>query len=129
MSTCGQLDKPTRNSLLAATLNEEQARALYQQGEEAVVFALLELAKRLAEVQAKADPSISPSTPSGMVPTYQKPASRPGKKKRGAKKGHPGSRRQVPERIDWQAKHRANLGACKDFCVTLALARCLLCVC
>jgi transposase len=107
MSTCTELDKSTRNALLAATLTEQQARALYQQGEEAVVFALLELTKRLAEAQGKSDPSITPSTPSGMVPVYEKPAKSKRGKKPGAKKGHPGSRRGVPERINWQAEHRA----------------------
>jgi transposase len=112
MSTCGQLDKPTRNALLAATLTEEQAASIYDQGKEAVVFALLELIKRLAEAHGKADPSVTPSTPSGMIPIYQKPAAGPGKKKRGAKKGHPGSRRRAPERIDWQVEHRAD--CCPD---------------
>lgn len=92
-------------TLRQATLTEEQARALYCQGEEAVVFALLELTKQLAEARS---PSVRPSTPSGMVPVYQKPAASSRKKKRGAKKGHPGSRRQVPERIDWQVAHRAD---------------------
>ncbi len=37
---------------LGATLTEEQARQIFSQGEESVVFALLELAKRLAEQKA-----------------------------------------------------------------------------
>ena len=52
-------------ALHQASLTEEQARELYQQGEEAVVFALLELTKQLAEARS---PSVTPSTPSGMVP-------------------------------------------------------------
>jgi transposase len=96
-------------ALQRASLTEEQARALYQQGEEAVVFALLELTKQLAEARS---PSVTPSTPSGMVPVYQKPANNKRGKKPGAKKGHPGSRRQVPERIDRQAEHRAK--CCPD---------------
>jgi transposase len=96
-------------ALQLATLSEEQARALFRQGEEAVVFALLELTKQLAEARS---PSVMPSTPSGMVPVYQKPAVKPRKKKRGAKKDHPGARRQVPERIDWQVEHRAD--CCPD---------------
>lgn len=96
-------------ALRRATLTEEQARALYQQGEEAVVFALLELTKQLAEARS---PSVMPSTPSGMVPVYQKPAKNKRGKKPGAKKGHAGSRRQVPERIDRQVEHRAK--CCPD---------------
>lgn len=96
-------------ALQQATLTEEQARQLFRQGEEAVVFALLELTKQLAEARS---PSVMPSTPSGMVPVYQKPAKSKRGKTPGAKKGHPGSRRQVPERIDWQVEHRAD--CCPD---------------
>lgn len=96
-------------ALLSASLNEEQARELYRQGEEAVVFALLELTKRLAEAQGKADPSVTPSTPSGMIPTYKKPPAKGrGKKRPGGKAGHPGSRRKTPKRIDWEQEHRAD---------------------
>jgi transposase len=94
---------------LAASLTEQQAVAIFEQGREAVVFALLELTKRLAEAQGKSNPSATPSTPSGMIPTYQKPTIKPrGKKRPGAKQGHVGARRETPERIDWQVKHRAD---------------------
>jgi len=96
-------------ALQSASLSEEQAVAIYSQGKEAVVFALLELTKRLAELQGKSDPSVTPSTPSGMIPTYKKPAAKSrGKKRPGAKRAHPGSRRPTPERIDWQVEHRAD---------------------
>ncbi|MCK4602450.1 MAG: hypothetical protein KAU28_08280, partial [Phycisphaerae bacterium] len=52
-------------------LTEEQARRIFRQGEEAVVFALLQLAKHLQ--QAQTAPVWGPSTPSGMKPVYQKP--------------------------------------------------------
>jgi len=108
-----ELDNSTLDALVAAALTEEQATAIFDRGKEAVVFALLELTKRLAEAQGlRSDPSVTPSTPSSMIPTYQKPTIKPGKKKRGARKGHPGSRRQPPERIDWQAEHRAD--CCPD---------------
>ncbi len=95
-------------ALRNASLSEQQARDLFRQGEEAVVFALLDLTKQLAEAQGKTDPSITPSTPSGMVPIYKKPpAKRRGKKRPGAKTGHPGSRRLVPEQVDWEEEHRA----------------------
>lgn len=95
---------------LGPSLTEEQARKIFSQGEEAVVFALLELTKQLAEARS---PSVTPSTPSGMVPVYEKPA-RKGKrgKKPGAKQGHRGSRRPPPERIDWEIDHRAD--CCPD---------------
>jgi transposase len=95
---------------LGPSLTEEQAREIFLHGEEAVVFALLELTKQLAEARS---PSVAPSTPSGMVPVYEKPAKK-GKrgKKPGAKKGHRGSRRRPPERIDWEIDHRAD--CCPD---------------
>ena len=95
-------------ALRDASLSEEQARDLFRQGEEAVVFALLDLTKQLAESQGKTDPSITPSTPSGMVPIYKKPPAKGrGRKRSGGKPGHPGSRRGIPEQIDWEEEHRA----------------------
>ena len=96
-------------ALQQASLTEEQARELYRQGEEAVVFALLELTKQLAEARS---PSVTPSTPSGMVPVYKRPTRGKRGKRPGAKKGHQASRRARPERIDWQAEHRAD--CCHD---------------
>ncbi len=91
-------------------LSSQQAEAICDQGKAAVVFALLAMARRLAEQQAAeaASSHQTPATPSGMKPPDAKPpASRCGKKKPGRKAGHPGSRRAVPEHIDWQAEHRA----------------------
>ena len=97
-------------ALHAASLSERQARVIFAQGEEAVVFALLELTKQLAEQRAKtaAESHQTPSTPSGMKPPYQKPPAKSRKRRPGAKQGHAGTRRQVPARIDWQAEHRAD---------------------
>jgi transposase len=107
------ISEQTVRALRAAELSQRQAEAIYAQGQEAVVFALLELTKQLAEAQGKSnDSSRLPSTPSGMVPVYKKPAKGRRGKKPGAKQGHPGSRRQVPERIDWQVEHRAQ--TCPD---------------
>lgn len=89
--------------ILGASLTEEQAREIYRQGEEAVVFALLTLAQKLANVQAAKPP---PTTPSGMIPPYQKPTAARGRKKPGRKAGHPGSRRPTPDRIDRRQEHR-----------------------
>ena len=50
---------------LEAALTKEQAEQIYNQGKEAVVFALLELSKKRAEQQSP--PTPAPSTPSGMV--------------------------------------------------------------
>ena len=91
-------------------LTEEQAREIYGRGEEAVVFALLQLAQQLA-AQTSASAATShetPATPSGMKPPYAKPtASSRRRRKPGGKRGHPGSRRETPERIDEYETHRA----------------------
>jgi transposase len=100
---------------VGATLTKEQARAIYAQGEEAVVFALLAQSKMLAEQQA-AEAGLShqtPATPSGMKPPYQKPnASSRRKKKVGRKAGHRGSRRPKPDRVNNYERHRAE--SCPD---------------
>ena len=94
-------------------MDAAQAEAIFEQGKEAVVFALLELAKRANEATNNiADPSANPATPSAMIPPYQKPAAKKRKKKSGAKPGHKGSRRKPPERIDHREKHRAT--TCPD---------------
>ncbi len=103
------LDKATRDALDIGSLSEEQALEIYHQGPEAVIFALLELTKQLAEVRG---PQTTPSTPSGMIPVYEKPPAKPRKKQPGAKKGHTGSRRAAPERIDWEETHQ--LPCCPD---------------
>ena len=103
-------------------LNEEQAQTIYKQGQEAVVFALLELTKRLAEQQAAAagHSHQTPSTPSGMKPPYQKPSAKQRKRRPGAKPGHSGTRRKPPEHIDHRREHRADhcpiCGSCLQQC-------------
>jgi hypothetical protein len=89
---------------LGPTLDRLQAKAIYARGEEAVIFALLEMAKQLAEARNPA--STMPSTPSGMIPIYEKPTISSRKKRPGRKKGHPGSGRKRPERIDHREDHQ-----------------------
>ena len=57
----------TSDMPLGAELTEEDTRAIYARGEEAVVFTILELARRLAEQKA-GEASQSHQTPSGMKP-------------------------------------------------------------
>ena len=61
-----------------ASLDAAQAAAIFEQGKDAVVFALLAMAKRLSESQS---PTVNPATPSGMIPVYQKPPAKKRKKK------------------------------------------------
>ena len=97
-----------------ATLTEEQARQIFSQGEEAVIFALLALAKQLADEKAAsaADSHQTPSTPSGMKPPYTKPPPKGRKKKPGRKEGHSGTRRKTPDHVDWEMDHQAD--CCPD---------------
>ena len=96
--------------LRGGVLTEEQAQTIYEQGRDAVVFALLELAKRLVEQRATdaGQSHQTPSTPSGMKPPYQKPPAKHRKRPPGAKPGHQGFRRKPPEHIDHHKKHRAD---------------------
>ncbi|MBV8316389.1 MAG: IS66 family transposase zinc-finger binding domain-containing protein, partial [Planctomycetaceae bacterium] len=91
---------------LGPALTEEQAREIFRQGEEAVVFALLSLAQQLADQPPSAAPAVTPTTPSSMVPSFLKPAADRRRKRPGRKAGHPGARRPTPERVDRQVDHR-----------------------
>jgi len=101
-------------------LDEPRARQLYTRGAEAVTFVLMAMARRLSEQDTRlaalqsprSDTPVTPSTPSGMIPAYAKPASSPRRKKPGAKNGHPGARRATPQRIDLRESHR--LKRCPD---------------
>ena len=59
---------------LGPALTEQQAREIYRQGEEAVVFALLSLGPdNSAEPQTAPTPVVTPTTPSAMIPPFLKP--------------------------------------------------------
>jgi transposase len=112
MATKGMeaLDAAALQSLLGPGLTAEQAALIFQQGQEAVVFALLTLAERLAEKPPVASTTPDPSTPSGQTPPYAKPTGKRRANAKGAKPGHPGHRRPSPPRIDRREDHR--LSAC-----------------
>ncbi|MCF7955400.1 MAG: hypothetical protein K9M75_06330 [Phycisphaerae bacterium] len=95
-------------------LTRQQAKAIYEQGEEAVIFALLQQSKMLAERNnLPAAIAADPSTPSAQKPVFAKEnkSDRRRNKKPGRKKGHKGSRRQRPE-IDRTVEHQAD--CCPD---------------
>lgn len=94
----------TLEVLRRAALSEDQAEAIFEQGRDAVVFALLEMSQQLAEARS---PQTTPNTPSGMIPVYEKPTTKSRKKRPGAKKGHPGSRRRTPDRVDRRENHES----------------------
>ena len=86
--------------ILGPQMTAEQAMLIFQQGQDAVIFALLTMSKQLSERQAASTAGIDPSAPSGQIPPYVKPPAKGRAKPKGAKPGHPGQRRPVPTRID-----------------------------
>ena len=70
MATAGTdtLDMASLQALLGPHLTTEQAAMIFCQGEEAVVFALVSLAKQLAEKRPSAATTPDPSAPSGQTP-------------------------------------------------------------
>jgi transposase len=104
------LDMASLQALLGPHLTAEQATLIFQQGQEAVVFALLSLAKQLAEKSADVPRGTDPSAPSGQTPPYAKPPAKGRAKAKGARPGHPGRRRPQPTRIDRHEEH--TLSAC-----------------
>src|SRR5512138_871879 len=104
------LDTASLEALLGPQLTAEQAALIFQPGQEAVVFALLTLAKQLAEKPSTAATTPDPSMPSGQTPPYAKPAGKGRAKAKGAKPGHPGRRRPAPTRID--RREEPTLSAC-----------------
>lgn len=91
-------------------LTAEDARAIFAQGEEAAIYAMLELANGWAKAEGRCASVSSPATPSAMKPVHQKPTTTGKKaKKPGRKAGHPGSRRAPPTRIDAWKDHRADI--------------------
>lgn len=112
MATTGTdtLDTASLQGLLGPQLTAEQATLIFQQGQEAVVFALLTLAKQLAQEEATPSATPDPSAPSGQIPPYAKPAAKGRAKPKGAMAGHPGHRRPAPTRVDRREEH--TLSAC-----------------
>ena len=89
-------------------LTEKQAAEIYRQGEEAVVWALLQLG-----AMARNTSQPDPATPSAMVAPYAKANSKRKRKRRpGRKAGHEGRRREAPTRIDQRVSH--SLDVCPD---------------
>ncbi len=90
------------------SLTEEEANAIYEQGREAVVFALMKLAKDRAELAAQLgrQQGAKASTPSGMVAVYEKAPVKGHRKKPGRKEGHAGARRTSPTTIHRRQEHK-----------------------
>jgi hypothetical protein len=96
----------TFERFIKANPSGQEAERLYEPGREAVIRALLEFAARLKGAEGKGDPVSNPGTPSGRIPVFEKPNTKLRRhKKPGAKEGHPGSRRETPERNDEEKEH------------------------
>ena len=101
---------PDIGLLLADGFCEETARSLYAQGEEIVIFVMMQLAAlalKTHEVNG-----VHPSEPSGSIALFHKEPRKKRRKKPGAKPGHPGSRRPPPENITHRVTHVAK--CCPD---------------
>ena len=103
-------------ALQSGHCDEAAARQLYTLGPEAVTLALLAAARRITELQTQTTGRVSPATPSGMIPVYNKPNTdtthRQRRKRPGARAGHPGHRRPTPTRIDEHQEHRLKTCPC-----------------
>ena len=82
---------------------DEAIAILNLQRDEAIarILALAEKADKYDRLLGQ----VSPTTPSGMTPVYLKPPHKKRKKPPGRGKGHPGTARQRPQRIDQYQEH------------------------
>jgi len=106
----GRASKPLIDFSLP--MSKEEAGRIYDLGREATIFVILALAARLV---ATGPGSVSPLTPSGMVPPFQKAPrdQKKRRKKRGAKPGHAGANRPLPAEITHHEEH-PSLERCPD---------------
>jgi hypothetical protein len=104
-------DVETQALIVAALdgeLTDKQAEQLASRDEALLKLVLLAAARRIAELRAKlgGPAQIDPATPSGQRPVYAKPPAPKRKGKPGARKGHVGTARPTPQRIDQHKEHR-----------------------
>jgi transposase len=97
--------------MFAGQLTAADAAAVAALGPEAVTLALLAASARFAQLRPDSSPP-PPSTPSGMVPVYQKPSTPRRRKTPGAKPGHAGARRKAPAAIEARVEHRLEVCPC-----------------
>lgn len=88
-------------------MTRDEAQAIVQLPIDEAVDRILCLAEK-AEKYEQLCGEVSPTTPSGMIPPYLKPAKSKRKKQPGRKKGHKGVSRLKPEDIDHFKEHTLN---------------------
>ena len=86
--------------------SQEEIKLLVDKDSNAAAYVLLEQAKQINQLQSNPKQETPPSTPSGMIAPYLKKTANGKKKKPGQKKGHKGTRREKPAKIDRQESHR-----------------------
>jgi hypothetical protein len=99
-------NQETAHTILLENLNgtrpltEDGIRALVQEDPEIAVILILEQARRLRDILGSKQRKAA-STPSGMIPTHEKPNTQKDRKKkqRGRKPGHKGACRRNPDTI------------------------------
>jgi len=92
-------------------MTRDEAIAILDLPKSQAVKVILELAEK-AEKYDDLTKEVSPTTPSGMTPLYLKPTAGGRKKKPGRKKGHKGSSRPRPDKVDHFKEH--TLDHCPD---------------
>jgi len=85
-------------------MTRDEAIAILELEREAAITTLLALAEKAEKYDGLVG-QVSPTTPSGMTPVYLKPSHPKRKKPPGRGKGHPGTARQRPSRIDQYQEH------------------------
>ena len=93
-----------RNSGAFCAMTRDEALAILSLPTEEAIASILLLAEK-AEKYDKQCATLSCTTPSGMKPVYSKPAGKKRAQKSGRKKGHVGSCRAKPEKIDTYRNH------------------------
>ena len=88
-------------------MTRDEAQAIVQLPIDEAVECILCLAEK-AEKYEQLCGEVSPTTPSGMIPPYLKPAKSQRKKQPGREKGHTGVSRLKPEDIDQFKEHILN---------------------
>ncbi len=85
-------------------MTRDEAIAILNLEPEEAIAKILALAEKAEKYDRLMD-QISPTTPSGMTPVYLKPSPKKRRKPPGRRKGHPGTSRQNPIRIDHVEEH------------------------
>jgi len=92
-------------------MRRDEAAAILRLPEDQAIDTIVCLAEK-AEKYDQICGDASPTTPSGMNPSYLKPPGKKRKRKPGRKKGHHGTSRPKPDKIDHYKEH--TLSSCPE---------------